>query len=452
VHVIEINDTGIAVSHGERVLLESPGYAVVDGNQILVGEAAMKQSRLNPRASYDQFWEQLSLEALPKRHVKVQHHADLAYQHLSSLWAQVEPNPGEVIFAVPGSFNTQQLSLLLGIAKACAIPAIGLVDAATAAASTTQAAGKVWHLDAQLHRIVLTKLDASTNLARTSVHDVARRGLVALREAWANAIADAFLREARFDPMHRAESEQALYDSLPGWLACFKEQSSAVLNFKTRHRTHRLSLQRVLLIEAAAGLYQEVANNIRGHLHAGEPGKLLVSHRLHELPGALEALGCVLNCKRVPLERNATARGAVMHAAHIRSSGETLNFVTRLPLRAPVVETAVCEERTATVSRRPTHVLHRGRAYPITDEPLIAGAHLPAGAFGIALNADYDGRARCSIRQHGGAIVIENLSSGEGIAFNGRKLRDRMTGQIGDIIRIGEAELQLIAVVNHDGA
>ena len=134
-----------------------------------------------------------------------------------------------------------------------------------------------------------------------------------------------------------------------------------------------------------------------------------------------------------------------MHAAHIRSSGEALKFVTRLPLRAPGFETAVREGRTATASRRPTHVLHRGRAYPITDEPLIAGAHLSAGAFDIALNAEHRGGAHCSIRQHGGAIVIENLS-GEGIAFNGRKLQERVIGQIGDIIRIGEAELQLIAV------
>ncbi len=450
-HVVEINDAGIAVSHGGNVLLESPGYAVVAGNQILVGEAAIKQSRLNPRASYDQFWEQLSLEALPKRHVKIQHHADLAYHHLSALWARVESNAREVIFAVPGSFNTQQLGLLLGIAKACAIPAIGLVDAATAAASTTRAAGKLWHLDAQLHRIVLTEFDASIDLTRTSVHDVARRGLVAVREAWADAIANAFLREARFDPMHRAESEQALYDRLPEWLAFFKEQPSAVLDLKTRHRTHWLSLQRARLIEAAADLYQEVAHNIRGYLHAGEPGKLLVSHRLHELPGALEALACLPNCELIPLDRNATARGAVMYAAHIRSSGEALKFVTRLPLRAPVVETAVREGRTAIASRRPTHVLHRGRAYPITDEPLIAGADLSAGAFGIALNADYDGRAHCSIRQHGGAIVIENLS-GEDIAFNGRKLQERVIGQIGDIIRIGEAELQLIAVEAGHGA
>jgi hypothetical protein len=249
-HIVEINDAGIVVSHGEHVLLESPGYAVVDGDQILVGEAAVKRSRLNPRASYDQFWEQLSLEALPKRHVRAQHHADLAYQHLSALWAQVEANASEMIFAVPGSFNTQQLGLLLGIAKACAMRATGLVDAATAAASTMQAAGTLWHLDAQLHRIVLTELDAHTDLARTSVHDVARRGLVALREAWTNAIANAFLREARFDPMHRAESEQALYDRLPEWLACFKEQSSAVLDLKTRHRTQRLSLQRTRLSPA----------------------------------------------------------------------------------------------------------------------------------------------------------------------------------------------------------
>jgi hypothetical protein len=452
VHVIELNDAGVTVSHDESVLLESPGCAIVDGNQILVGEAALRHSRLNPRASYDRFWEQLSLDPLPRRHAKVQHHADLAYHHLAAIWEQVKSDVNEVIFAVPGSFSTQQLGLLLGIARACAIPAAGLIDAALAAASTAQAAGKLWHLDVQLHRVVLTEFDAHNHLMRTAVHDVARRGLVTLREIWANTIAEAFLREARFDPLHRADSEQALYDHLPHWLASYRDRSSAVLELKTRHRTHRLTLSRARLTQAATGLYDEITNNARTHLGAGEPSALLVSHRLHELPGALEALAHLPDCEVVPLDRDATARGAVMYAARIRSDGEALKFVTRLPLHAPALQSEIRARRTGTVLSRPTHVLHQGRAYPIADRPLIVGTNLPADTFGIELGIDHSSAAhhRCTIRRQGAEIVIENLTDDK-IVLNGQNLTARATAEIGDMIRIGAAELQLIAVVNHDG-
>ncbi|HEX2244266.1 MAG TPA: hypothetical protein VHK27_13660, partial [Gammaproteobacteria bacterium] len=118
--VIEINDAAITASDGETVLLESPGYAIVERDQVLIGEAALRRMRLNPRAIYDRFWNQLSLEPLSKRHVKVQHQADLAYYHLAAIWDAIKSNVEEVIFAVPGLFSTERLRLLLGIAQACA--------------------------------------------------------------------------------------------------------------------------------------------------------------------------------------------------------------------------------------------------------------------------------------------------------------------------------------------
>lgn len=450
--VIEINDAAITASDGEAVLLESPGYALVEHDQVLVGEAASRRVRLNPRAIYDRFWNQLSLEPLSKRHVKVQHQADLAYYHLAAIWDAIKSNAEEVIFAVPGLFSTEQLRLLLGIAQACAIPAVGLVDAALAAASHADMEGTLWHLDIQLHHAVLTQLYAGARLTRVDVHRIPRTGLIAMHEAWMNAITDAFVREARFDPTQLAYTEQALYDRLPSWLASLNADSYATLELRTGHTTHRINIQRERLIQATAELYQEIGQHVRNHLRPDESTMLLISHRLAQLPGLPEALCAPRDCRTVSLKACTMARGVLTNEAHIRCADSALKFVTSLPARKPArARTApMCPSSKA----KPTHVVYEGYAYAITDRPLLVGANILPGEHGIEVGAYCNGIAHhhCSIRRRGREIVVENHSA-EGTIVNDKRIDISATVGAGDTVKVGTpgVELLLIALMEPMG-
>ena len=69
-----------------------------------------------------------------------------------------ENDTNEVLLAVPGSFSADQLSLILGIAKACKMPVVGMVDAAVAASAHGFPGARLLHLDLLLHRVVLTEM------------------------------------------------------------------------------------------------------------------------------------------------------------------------------------------------------------------------------------------------------------------------------------------------------
>ena len=62
--LIELNDSGINVSVDGKNMLQSPGYAVLDGKRLLLGTEAMNNARLLPRWTNTRFWQQLDTNPL----------------------------------------------------------------------------------------------------------------------------------------------------------------------------------------------------------------------------------------------------------------------------------------------------------------------------------------------------------------------------------------------------
>ena len=126
---LEINDTGLTLLSAGAEPLVSPGVAVLDNRELLLGEAAARQFRLRPANANSQFWQKLNLDPLTSTTRDIRTSADLVYSHLKSIW---NPGPGEheVILVVPGVYNSEQLALLLGITNECGIPVRGVVDKA----------------------------------------------------------------------------------------------------------------------------------------------------------------------------------------------------------------------------------------------------------------------------------------------------------------------------------
>ncbi|MDN5862444.1 MAG: hypothetical protein L0H19_03255, partial [Salinisphaera sp.] len=209
--VITIDDAGIAFASASGSRDHSPGYAVLDGRELRFGAQAMARARLDPRRSFDRFWEQLDQQPLPRPAGPAHSHADLAYFHLHALWQAQQSEADEVLLAVSAGFEADQLALLVGIAKACGIPVAGLVAAPVTAAATLSAAGPYLLLQAGIHRMQAAAVLCDNGLGLGERRSVVRRGLAELNQQWASMVAKAFVHDSRFDPLQAGASEQPLY-------------------------------------------------------------------------------------------------------------------------------------------------------------------------------------------------------------------------------------------------
>ncbi|MDZ7825975.1 MAG: hypothetical protein U5R48_08160 [Gammaproteobacteria bacterium] len=149
-------------------------------------------------------------------------------------WETAGSDDEEIIFAIPGHYSREQMALLLGIVRECPFRAVGLVDAAVAAIGEIQPdAERVLHVDALLHQGIITRLEGGDDWRRESVVDQPALGLAALRDAWINQIADVFIRETRFDPLHDAATEQRLFDRLDDWITALVDRPEVQVELET---------------------------------------------------------------------------------------------------------------------------------------------------------------------------------------------------------------------------
>ncbi|MCC5887137.1 MAG: hypothetical protein JJT88_11960 [Gammaproteobacteria bacterium] len=416
-YVIELNDAGVRLATAERCLADSPGYALLQGDRLLLGERARSEARLHPRHIQSQFWSRLSTDALPQPGPRARTVADLAYAHLLDLFSDTDAADADVVFAVPGQFDRNQLALLLGIARECPFRAVGLVDMGVAAVAASGAGrGTALHVDGQLHRTVITRINVDDELVRDRVDDTAATGLIGLQDAMVGLIADAFIRETRFDPLHEAGTEQRLYDSLGTWLEQLALAGEALLELDTGRNSYRVSMHQDRLVERLRPRYEQLAERLR--THAGNGAEIHLSARLAELPGLQASLEARLgDCEVIRAADDAVQQGTFAHLDRIRRDGERLAFVTRLPNVLPAgqetkVEAPAKAEGPAAAPEprapepeppaplRPTHVLLGHEAWPLGPEPLTIG-----GSDGC-LPAELPQRV-CTIRLQDGGIRID---------------------------------------------
>lgn len=428
-NVLEINDAGLLLSDGERVLMESPGFAALDGRQMLVGQAAFARSRLDPRRSHNRFWYQLEA-TLPPGFGSARSHADLAFAQLQSLAPHAGIAP--LMLAVPGTFTHDQLGLLLGLVEASGLKAQGMVDTAVAAASTVETEARCLHLDVELHRFVLTVIEGG-ELARARVEEISKPGLTAVWDALARVAAQAFVQQTRFDPLHTAATEQVLFDALPGWLDVLAQAPGAVLQLAAGTRTHRANVAREDLVQRLAERYGAIADAVDAAARP-RPATLLLSARAAAVPGLREHLEYATGLAAACLGRFAPAQGSLAHVQRIVVPGAGLAYITRLPGR---VRSAGADD----ADEAPTHVLSGDRAHPLPrhdTDPALPLARLGTDAPGV-------------LRRLDGRLWLDGSSAAGGAGspdfqLNGRPVKLPARLALGDRIECGGLVLRLIAV------
>jgi len=329
---LEVNDVGLVAlrAGASHPLPASPGLALFDAGQLLLGAEAADQARLKPLCVHDTYWDHLDTAPAGLPFPEDVRRADLAHAQMAAVRAQAGPGIGEVFLAVPGFWSTAALGLLLSVARSAGLPVVGLVDAAVAAASLGHPGETLIHLDLTRHRSVATAIVQGDGVARARVLADEGRGWTAFEEAWTGAIAWQFVRETRFDPRHGGPAEQALHDALPGWIAELGVRQSVPAALRAGGREHAIELTRASLVTAAADLFRALAGQVSLLKRPGAPATVLLAHRA-ALPGLADLLRGVPGLTVVELASSAATSGALQHRDRLRHGGDALPFVTRLP-------------------------------------------------------------------------------------------------------------------------
>ena len=435
--IIELNDSGIlchAPGHAEAAPT-SPGYALLQNHGVITGQQALGQAWLQPQQSFNQYWYQLSLSPLNITNQHARHHADLAYAQLQQLYADAG-QPQLMVFAMPSNTTAEHLGILLGLVKASPFNAAGLVDAAVAAASQSGLKGTLLHADIQLHTTVLSELNSAERVQRQTARQYPDIPLKAIHDTWAQFIADRFIREYRYDPLHTAAGEQQLHDRLPGWIAQLNTATEIETELSAPQGDFRLQIQRSDFIAANQRRWQRLAEVLSSTPY----DSLLLSHRLASLPGVLDSLEAAGHDNIVTLAADATitaclAQGDAIAAAVDNTNGDAqLSFITALPAlsspgKKPISSTTTPQQGTA------SHLLQGHRAYPLAQglvllgdgTPLIPGQATDNSAGQPAAEISL-GNGRVVLKQNNQSVVItcdddwHNLPSGAVITIAAQTL------------------------------
>jgi len=477
--IIEINDCGLCCGlfHGDKQgqMFVSPGYALLTEHGITTGNAALEKAYLQPQQSFNQYWRQLNLSPLPSPTSQARHNADLAYAQLLQLHKE-SGSPEQIVFATPGSFDRDQLSVLLGLANAAPFKTIGLVDSAVAAVnqadlslSKNTSPNHFLHLDIQLHQLVLTRLSVSNPfIERAAVEIITGTGLKTFYDTWARYIANQFIQQYRYDPLHTAEGEQQLYDSLPIWLEKVNGDQEIAVSLDSPQGTYKLNLNRNDLLASSQPKVEQLQQKLNSFV--GENDSLIASHRATLLPGLTMQLGMDQT-----LPANAAMMGCLENIESIVNKSGDIHFVTKLlisqnpdkeisdnikepsaninqePLAGSNKEfststnkessTGSNKEPSAGINKKPesnpTHVLYQHRAQAIGNT-----LYIHQGEQGLSFSQQQPSDTKFFVENGQTYFQSEqtDLSSDPAIEHSSTPL------QVGETITIGAHSLQLIEV------
>ena len=463
---MELSDAGILVAGSQPLRLietdenntESPGFALAEKNQLLVGKAAEKKAHIFPRMVVSHFWDQLNTDPLDHPGPYTQHNlAEIAYIHLSRIWQTIQPHGKELIVAVPGYYSRDQLGLLLGIAKELSLPIRGFVPQALAASATPCPDRQLFHLDIHLHRIQIAFLNQAQHLTIADSVSIPDKGLVYLYRAWVESIAAEFVRTTRFDPLHQARFEQELYDRLPGILNQLQKSASLEIEIAGNANTYIATLTRELLVKKTEPLLMEICRLIEStlakHKMVNQAVAMQITHRLASLPGCAEMLNQFHNAKLIELDRGAAAFGALQLADQFagQESASGISLITRR-LWSKAVNTVVSvAPAISQTPQQPTHILYKHLAYRLTAVPLLIGLEIPPGEHGVRIQGQIAGisRKHCSIERRATEVVLKDFST-YGTYVDDTRVDGSVRLTVGQIIRVGTPgeTLQLIAIAD----
>lgn len=458
---IEINDAELTVADHTGVLAMEPGYAALVDGGVVTGAGAYAQARIRPRQTSNRYWEELSLDPGSSGIEGVGSSAEFAFAQLESLWKQFGGAGRDAILIVPGHYTREQLGLLLGLVHECNMPVRAMINGAAAASTRPWPDHQLMYLDAGLHRFSVTPLRQDEAVAADPEQALNSVGLATLMDLWAKRVAEIFVLQTRFDPFHKADSEQLVYDCLPEQMAALRSAGETDFKLSFGAEERRVRLRRKQLLGVVAGAYRAIVQFVSQEREPGASLILQLSHRLGHLPGLESELLRLDDTRIVSVQRGAAAMGALTRLDRLGSGGP-VKLLKRLPWRQqagkggtePVEPTRSVHEPAPAAAAAPTHVVHRGVAHPVGKAALHVGREAVNGRRTIVVDDRHQAvsRSHCELVRRDGELRLKD-NSRFGTFVNEKRVSGEAVLHPADIIRVGSPgeELQAIMIEAHDG-
>ena len=457
---LELNDAQLILAtptgaDEARIVASEPGVACITDSEVLTGTAAARQAKLHPQRSYHRFWQDLSADPLGRAHRPQLSGADLAFEQLRALLAAAAEADRRLMIAVPAGYTHEQLGLLLGIAAEAGVSETGLVDAALAACALAPVPVHVMHLEMYRHRVVVTAVEREGQGARRARFELdGSWGLQRLEQLCIEIVAGNFVKQTRFDPLYRAQTEQMLADGVGNWLQALQTDEAVPISLAVGHENPQIDFTRSQWVAAAEPCFTALLQLVQSARPAGQELELRVGRCAQSLPGLVARLQDLNSCVVTLLPEGAAARGALRHHAAILRGAEPA-LVCQLPLQQQARAERPLESPGGRGGQSATHVVCDGRAWLLRAEPLTVGTQVPAGVRALPLAPGLPGvsRVHCRLVLRDGVACIEDLSS-YGSFVNEQRVHGQAALQRGDRLRLGAPGivLEIIQLVDEHAA
>lgn len=246
--LLDISDNQLRLQTADGQIVFSQGYAWFTGEEVKFDidsstSSALSQCRLDPQNINNRYWQQCDQSSLASNSAGMRHSADLIWQHLSQLKKQYVLR--ELILIVPAHYREEQLQLLLGVAKACDISVVALVNKAVADIQRyNNEDGYYQHIDVQLHQTVISSVVIENKVVTLrDVNTIQTVSINAMQEALLQGLQKQFIQDDRFDPLHDAVTEQQLFDQLPFLATQLSKSPQVNVSVEHQNRTHSISVE-----------------------------------------------------------------------------------------------------------------------------------------------------------------------------------------------------------------
>jgi pSer/pThr/pTyr-binding forkhead associated (FHA) protein len=181
----------------------------------------------------------------------------------------------------------------------------------------------------------------------------------------------------------------------------------------------------------------------------------MLSNRVARLPGIIDFLAEVKHRKIIELQPGAGALEILKFASDLfkQQAGSSSPYLTSRPLPAasPVFHgepVKFSEEQ-----KRPSHLLYRDLAYPITEKPLFIGLQRAEDGAGIQILGQIAGvsRKHCSVQVQGDNVVLKDHST-YGTFVDENPVKGHTILLLGQTVRVGTPgeTLNLIACLDRE--
>jgi hypothetical protein len=444
-----LNDAGITLLDSERILYREPGFALLEDSKLTTGNRAFASARINPRSIQHRYWSDLTSEPVADRRFSYLTAADLVSRQLEQMMSAVGRGESDIVFAVPSYMDVQNLGLLLGITTELGIRVAGLVDAAVAATRREYRGAVPVHVDMSLHTASLTRLAQTGQVQVEKAEVLEDCGIYGLYDAWINTLAEAFVMQSRFDPLHTAATEQMLLNQMGAWLAEAAGQPQVELSLAYGGATYSATIESLALIAPAAPVYQQIASKLRSLFRAEDVPAIQITDRVARLPGLAAMLKARVGGEVYVLEAGATARGALSRLQNRDAAGD-VSLLRTLPWDQAPAEVNV-EPSSSVQAGTPTHLLFGNTAYAIGNSPLDIGSQEAGANRSVVLDSDMPGvsRRHCSLVLQNGQCLLKDHSR-YGTFLNGHRISSSAVLQVGDSLRIGSPGFEFLMITTDD--